>query len=815
MCRRGQKKTPLPKKNARPASSIYLAADSKVFLKTFHLLHFPSWDNSIRLDWCLWVVPLSSCWLCLNMSQVTEWDSKFLSGPELASSENELSVLDVLRHHPWIMVLSLCVGIGLGVLYYLSTPKRFVSTAEILIKEQAPRVLDTEYRTEDSRTTVHNHIYALSSPVIIRRAVQELDAPSLSLRSVQRAVSVELCEEESDAIRVQSTTDNERDCQRIVSAIIDAYRDFLGETTENVGEETTQLIEKARSELMTRLERQEQQYREFRVETPLVWKGEQTVNTHHERQLMLEEKRAALAIEASEIRSKLAAMKKALSRPDGEEAVYFQLTNDAERTNFRPLSSVLPYSDLESAQRQLREKEMQLSDSYGPGHPDLALVRKQIRELETEIEEAESTVGEPERRKSKKEVIMAYTAGMVSRLDAIAIQEEGLEDMFKSERLLARQTESYIAQDDILRSDLNRTKDLFDAVVERLDQINIVRDHNTAKLSIMAEPEIGVPVPDAAVKIGIPTVLAALAGLGLSYLRETSDRQFRSLDEIRGVLRAPVVGMIPHIDRTRLFAPPESELVPTLVAAHQQKSNLAEAFRAVRTALLFNANDTAHRVIQVTSPLAGDGKSTIAANLAITLARSDKRILLVDADFRRPTLHRLFGESKRDYGLAELVRGERELRDTDVVTEIDNLYVLSGGERPSNPSELLSDPRFEKTLDELRTRFDFILIDTPPLMAVTDPAAVAARVDGVLLVIRMRRGCRGAAERSVEMLDDLGSRLIGSIVNGIDRKSTLYGSGYYGASYRYGYGGYRYTAEDYQPEDKAEEQAPLRLKSVP
>jgi capsular exopolysaccharide synthesis family protein len=216
---------------------------------------------------------------------------------------------------------------------------------------------------------------------------------------------------------------------------------------------------------------------------------------------------------------------------------------------------------------------------------------------------------------------------------------------------------------------------------------------------------------------------------------------------------------------------------------------LSENFRAIRTALYFSGGRE-HRVIQTTSPVPGDGKSTLTANLAISIAQSSKRVLLLDADFRRPTQHKLFG-LPAEVGLASVVDGQADPHQAVQQTAVPNLSIMACGPRPHNPAELLTSPKFEELLAVLKEQYDFVLVDTPPLLAVTDPSVVAARVDGVLLALRIRKNGRPNAERARKILQDVNANVVGVVVNGLDGKTGSYG---YYSNYRKGYGyGYSYS----------------------
>lgn len=312
-------------------------------------------------------------------------------------------------------------------------------------------------------------------------------------------------------------------------------------------------------------------------------------------------------------------------------------------------------------------------------------------------------------------------------------------------------------------------------------------------------PPMGYKVePRASVILPVGLIFGLLAGIGLAYLAEWSDSSFRSPTEIRRRLGMNILGHVPAFNIEAEPSPEMAGLDTSLCTAHRSKSTEAESFRGVRTSLFFAMQGAGHRVVQVTSPSMGDGKSTLAANLAISIAQSGKSILLIDADCRRPRQHRLFG-LQTHVGLSSVLIGEAEPIDAIQTTPVANLSVMPCGPKPPNPAELLNSPRLTELLELMQSRYDIVLVDTPPLLAVSDPCVVASRVDGVLLAIRLSKNGRPQAERAKEILNSLNANVLGIVVNGLSRKGQEgyegYNYGYgYGYNYSYGYGyGYEYT----------------------
>jgi capsular exopolysaccharide synthesis family protein len=268
------------------------------------------------------------------------------------------------------------------------------------------------------------------------------------------------------------------------------------------------------------------------------------------------------------------------------------------------------------------------------------------------------------------------------------------------------------------------------------------------------------------------------------------------------------------IGQSKRYLVENSLIDPIVCTYHRPKSQVSEAFRAVRTALFFSSQGKNHTVIQVTSPTPGDGKSTLASNLAVSIAQSGKRVLLVDADMRRPRQHGTFGISSKE-GFSTVLSGQSQWRDVMYeCEEIEGLTVMPCGSKPNNPAELSSSPQVKVLIEEMRDEFDFVIIDTPPLLAVTDPCPIAARVDGVILCLRIKKNVRVSAERATEMIANLGANCIGLVVNGVGAQSG-YGSQYTYGAYRagysyngYGYGyGYGSGGGKYYDDDKKGRQA--------
>ena len=752
-----------------------------------------------------------------NMSLVERIDDDTQS----SISRSQFDTGRVFRHHPLVFFIVPLAAIALGVIHFFKAPPTYESSVDILFEPKQATVLSAESYLESNsaaETAIATHIYSLTSPIIVRRALDTLRWPTdtSTLEEVVECLSVELVVDESNVVSLRSRSASPGECQALLDAIVECYSEFLGDVNEDVGKETTDLISQAKDDLMDQLRVHEKRYQSFRQNAPIIWQDGKGVNTHHERQLMVEETRAQLAIQQTELKSRIERMSETLARPNGKRHLYFEALAQADLTRDRSGVAADQVVDRENARvladelRHVVAEEARLADEFGSGHPDVRAVRVRLKNLRSELASTEIRLSEFTASEEKiDDYVNVYVNRVIDEYRDVTRQIRELDAMFDDEQKLATTLQGYVSQDEALRSDIERTQRLFDAVVARLEEINIVRDQGGDRMHVMAPPGIGTQIaPTLFRSLSLAGAIGVVVAFALAYVLEIFEGAFRSLNEIRDVLGVAVVGVVPRLRTKALPVKRGCEsLSPLVVTAHSRVSNASEAVRAVRTSMFFSGMSNEDRVIQVTSPLPGDGKSTLASNLAVAIAQTEKRVLLIDADFRKPTIHSLFGREKYTaVGLAELVRGEADLTDEDVSTDIRNLFVLSCGDRPENPSELLTGPNFVATLEMLRARFDYVILDTPPILVVTDPIAIAARVDAVLMVLRLRRGSRAAACRAREMLKEIDANLIGVVVNAVEPNANFSYGGNYGYGYGYGYGSY--GAEQYR---EANENSPQLL----
>ena len=292
--------------------------------------------------------------------------------------------------------------------------------------------------------------------------------------------------------------------------------------------------------------------------------------------------------------------------------------------------------------------------------------------------------------------------------------------------------------------------------------------------------------PDHVRNAMLGVVIGLALGLGIAFARDHFDERLQGSRDLERQLGAPVLATIPRVEDWRKRDSTE------LVALHAPRSATAEAYRALRTNLQFLARKDGVRLIAATSPYLGEGKTTTVANLAVTLAQAGKRVIAVSCDLRRPRLHRFF-DLDNSVGVTNILLGEVTLPEAAQRPEgMSHLRILASGPVPPNPAELLGSDKLDFLLADLRSAADYVLLDTPPLLAVADSLILGPKADGVLIVVDASATRRGAAESVREQLEQVEAKIIGGIFNNFDPGRARY---YYSGDYRTYYP-YKYEEDD-------------------
>jgi polysaccharide biosynthesis transport protein len=442
---------------------------------------------------------------------------------------------------------------------------------------------------------------------------------------------------------------------------------------------------------------------------------------------------------------------------------------------------------------------------YGPNFPKVQRLQVQLSELDAGvIREKKSVVGrlESEFREARQ-------------------REDLLTKTLDQQKIEANRMSELMVQYNILQRDAEANKSLYDGLLTKLKEAGISAALQSSNIRVV-DPAMVPSFPARPAKarnIALAFLVGLVGGIGLALIREYMDNTVKTPDDIETLSRLPSLAVVPAFaesngdaKRSRLLGGGNGngnghgrERHAELVAQHYPKSQMSEAFRALRTSLLLSQAEHPPQIILVTSALPREGKTTAAANLAVTLAQLGDRTLLIDADLRKPGIGRLLNLGNGKFaGLSSYLAGVSSL-DLVIVQHpaIPNLSAIPTGPLPPNPADLLSSHKLADALAELRTRFKFIVIDTPPIMAATDAVILSVQADGVLIVVRSGETPKEAFTRTRDLLVSVKCHLLGVVLNAVDSSAPDYYYSYRYYPYSYGYG--PQEAEDHRQDDEVAE----------
>jgi capsular exopolysaccharide synthesis family protein len=433
--------------------------------------------------------------------------------------------------------------------------------------------------------------------------------------------------------------------------------------------------------------------------------------------------------------------------------------------------------------------------------PNLSEMRRNYAEQSQKLEELLATYGEENPK------VLAARAGLKKLQTSIRHEGENIrEAAYGDLRRVDSQIRELQTKDDAIRkqahelqaleipyNQLNRTKTqnekLYGLVLERARETDLTRMVNINNIRVIDEAiePSGPFKPNVPANVGGGIVVGLLLGLGVTLARDLLDRTIKTPSDVEERLGVPCLGMVPEIDHkpergrrgrrsARAVIDPSDN--PDLIVSIRPESAVAEAVRGIRTNLMFMSPDMPYRAIAVTSALPSEGKTTVACALAIVLAQSGLKVLLVDTDLRRPRIHRSF-RMVNDVGVSLACTGQASLDECIRETGIENLSVLTSGPIPPNPAEMLHSERFAELVKQLRERFDRIIFDSPPVLPVTDAAVLARVLDGIVIVARGFKTDRNAAIMSVRQLRDVNAHIVGVVINAVDLGRRDYKQYYY------------------------------------
>ncbi|MEM9364381.1 MAG: polysaccharide biosynthesis tyrosine autokinase [Planctomycetota bacterium] len=758
------------------------------------------------------------------MAELTELSSRYQPPVRRTYAEDDgeaFNLFSVIHRQRWLIALLTLIGLAAGIAYALYGTVWYESSAKILINEKSAGLSNQQTRD----TVVHedilaNHMELLRSRKIIAEALDanglmDLDSVQPHLGETNDTVDYVIDHMElvkggegsaktARSLHVSLKHTDADDSKILLTAVLKRYEQFIIDQVEQVMGRANDLVNEAKEEVEADLIAAEEEHLKSRQTAPLFFQGEGSSNVYQDRYRRLQDELLQVEISESTVRTRLERVLQTLEEMEAEDGVDhldklalidsesmsrlgvfagLQM-NVADSPEFR---AAMP-AKMEEARAQfthlleLNSEKQRLSALFGPGHPkvqdidnQITLVKEFLRENE-ELTAPTNAFGDESL--SPEGLLRTYVGFLKHDLASLETRKSELQLLAGDSEKKAKELIEFELRDMVLQKKIDRQQALFDGVVQQLLELDTASGLSGYLYEFLEVPRTGDKVwPNLPIAAMGGLMLGLFAGMFLAVANDVRDGRFRSAAELDEAIGLMSLGMVDRLNSIRQGVSGLMEV---------ETSPNAEAFRLGRTILLPEIRAGRMKTLGFTSPMQGDGKSTMTANFAVSFSQVGLKVLLIDADLRRPSVHRYFSVN-REEGLSDVLKGEKQLTDVIKPTDAEGVYVVTAGSTTRAAAELLQADRLDETLEIAKEDFDIVLVDLPPVLAVSDPVIVLPRLDASVLVVRVGRVRRDEVANTMRRVEASGGHLVGHMLNtfGSGKKFDTTGGyfGYYQSDY--------------------------------
>lgn len=561
----------------------------------------------------------------------------------------------------------------------------------------------------------------------------------------------------SKLVRVSVSAFDPEFAARMSNAVVEEYTRSSMQRRYEAGSQARLFLEQQLAEMRIALERSDQALLDF-AQRNQVADLDQRISMAN---VALEE----LNVRLSEIETILVRLGSFKNMIESGYSADINLINDSEQIRA-----------LRQQRAQLATEYASLSQRFKEDYPTLVELRSQMDQISDQIAEERAQV----------------IRNILSNYSSLSAESESLKDAIEAREAGILALNQQGVQYNILRREFETSRELYDGLLQRKKEIRIaagVQENNIAVIDA-ARPATVPFSPDLSRNLLIALALGLIGGVGLALLLEFFDSSIHRSEDVELLTGRPVLGLVPIVkpkelrEDNRAFN--SSERAVSHYSARFPKSSVSEAFRSLRTSLMFSTPEGMPKTMLVTSPGHGDGKTTTAINLATVMAQNGARVLLIDADLRKPRLHRDFGKAQSP-GLTNRIAShpvENSERASILQTGVDNLFLMPSGNQAPNPAELLSSERMQKIIAMSSRAFDHVIIDSAPMLGLADSLVLSRLVNGVVVVTSAGNTSKDSIKSSMRRLTQVRAPILGVVLNTVNLDSPDYA---YYSSYYYNY----------------------------
>jgi len=672
------------------------------------------------------------------------------------------SLFQIAWKGKWLILLFALLGLGGGYGYFrFLMPKEFTSISRVLVEK--PRSTGPINLLQPG-TTATNYLQQQASILLsreIRRAAQDdpnvrplTFDPSNRLGEVFQTLSAKVGKD--DIIIVSASSEDSKVAAVVVNAVVGAFKRWHEDNRKSSTDELFNDLNVQLNKSMGDFQRKRQELVVLEQRNPGI----------------LETTQGGIASKTLDALKQEVATARMFNIQ--QESHYNRLANlESDPNRFRQyvLGQGLAVESPERTRlaESLHKINLQLEELRGGG----TVQKSQVTRLENMQKDLAQKIEDLDKQFAHEQIAMA---GYLKE-DA-KTREQHLTKLYEAEYAELQKAGGQNSEYELKKSECQMLESLCNMLLSKINSLDLNARLEGLSIHVLEVADPGQEGPPQMAKImGIGLILGLMTGGGLAFLRDMKDLRVRSADEITAILGVPILGAVPTIPRRGLLRRgPRTRL--------SLNSRESEAYRSIRTALFFGSSNEEGKTLLVTSPGALEGKTTLVSNLGVAMAHAGQRTLIIDADLRKPMQHRVFARGGRGKGVIDVLSGAMTLDEAIRHTEIEGLDVLESGQPVPNPSELLSGDAFAALIEQVKGRYDRILVDSPPVGVVADAQILAARCGLTLLVLRAERSSRITTQRARDALSTVSAKVVGAVVNDVHKRDTRYS--------HYGYGAYSY-----------------------
>jgi capsular exopolysaccharide synthesis family protein len=728
-----------------------------------------------------------------------------MKGPvEQPTGGKQINFAMILHRRRWSIIIVTVLFIAAAILYLIKAESIYTSTSRLYVEQTGPKLI-AEY--EGVMTQSKNYLYTQSEVIkstpIISEVVQKADIKNMKTLEAKPLNIIEKFKNliglgeptfdmgeidnleiylkkiikvqvgiKDDIIAVNCSSPYRQEAAKIVNAIVETYVNYQMNQKKSTVSEVLKILQKEKVTRDKELADNFEQLLDFTRKYGVVSMEKSGGNEVFQRLKTLGESLTNAQLETIKAKADLEAIKKLDSPQKIRQYAMAQ-------PNISP--NLFTENKETELRNELKDLEIQLQNALtqcATDHPTVKALKSRIETVQSKLDS------------QIEEFAKNYVEFLQIEYDTAKQREAELLTSYEQYKNDAQGLNVKATEYTILETKLEQSKRFCEILDDRIKELNVSEEAGALNISILeaARPAEQPTSPKKAATLAVSLILGLICGTGFASARDRLDWRLRSTEEISTILAAPVLGVVPSM-------PPAKDKKNVTVNGQkvqlEPKSSIAEAYRTIRTAVFFGVPKGQARTILVTSPSPNDGKTTMVSNLAIAMAQAGQKTLIVDADFRKPMQHNIFGfANEAEKGLSSILSGQITLDNAIRNCPTDGLFLLTSGPEIPNPSELLNSEAFSNLLKELTHRYDRIIIDSPPITSVADSQILAALCDITILVIRAEKTTRKTAEQARDALAGIGARVLGAVVNDVSPRHSRYGYyshyGYYGNGYGYG-----------------------------